>query len=94
MPSFYVDDVDISVDEFLERCDDSEKDEIIDALIEDGYLPHNVKSYKKNNFSCRANYGDKEFIESIKKLLKCGDLLTLEEETYINNLAEKFRYIR
>jgi hypothetical protein len=38
MPSFYVDDVDIDVDEFLSACSDSERKELIEALAEDGYI--------------------------------------------------------
>jgi hypothetical protein len=38
MPSFYVDDVDIDVDDFLSACSDSERKELIEALVEDGYV--------------------------------------------------------
>jgi hypothetical protein len=38
MPSFYVDDVDIDVDDFLSACSDSERKELIEALVEDGYI--------------------------------------------------------
>ena len=38
MPSFYVDDVDIDVDEFLSACSTSERKELIEALVEDGYI--------------------------------------------------------
>ncbi len=33
MPSFYVDDVDIDVDDFLSACSDSERKELIEALV-------------------------------------------------------------
>jgi hypothetical protein len=38
MPSFYVDDVDIDVDDFLSACSDYERKELIEALVEDGYI--------------------------------------------------------
>jgi hypothetical protein len=36
MPSFYVEDVDIDVDEFLSACSTSERKKLIEALVEDG----------------------------------------------------------
>ena len=47
-----------------------------------------------NNGVRRPNINDKAFWESLECLAKCRDLLSIEEENLINNLANKFKYIR
>jgi hypothetical protein len=49
---------------------------------------------RKNNLVSNPNLNDQIFWESIEKLTKCRDLLSLEEENFINNLANKFKYLR
>ena len=38
MPTFYAEDIDIDPDEFLDSCNKRERDELIDILVEDGYV--------------------------------------------------------
>ena len=38
MPTFYAEDIDIDPDEFLDSCSKRERDELIDMLVEDGYV--------------------------------------------------------
>jgi hypothetical protein len=93
MPSFYVDDVDIDPDEFLSSCNKREVQELIDALVESGDISpaqRDGSAYGVN----RPNHNDEKFWESLAQLMKCRDLLSVEEEAYINNLAEKFKYLR
>jgi hypothetical protein len=49
---------------------------------------------RKNNLVRNPNVNDQIFWESLEKLTKCRDLLSLEEENFINNLANKFKYLR
>jgi hypothetical protein len=48
MPTFYSEDIDIDVDEFLSACDHRDKEELITALIEDGYLKKDCRAGFKN----------------------------------------------
>lgn len=38
MPTFYTEDIDIEPGDFLDSCDKWERDELIDALVQDGYV--------------------------------------------------------
>jgi hypothetical protein len=38
MPTFYTEDIDIDPDEFLDSCSKRERDELIDILVEGGYV--------------------------------------------------------
>lgn len=94
MPSFYVDDVDIDVDEFLSGCSESEKEELIKALVEDGYIEPS-RAEKNSGSGVRGpNINDQIFWDNLDRLGKCRDLLTSDEENYINNLAERFKHLR
>lgn len=48
----------------------------------------------KNKGVRRPNVNDEIFWESLERLTKCRDLLSLEEENFINNLANKFKHLR
>ena len=48
----------------------------------------------KNKGVRRPNVNDEIFWESLERLTKCRDLLSLEEEIFINNLANKFKHLR
>jgi hypothetical protein len=80
-------DLDIEIDEFLDKCNNSEKEYLIDALIEDGYL-------KKD---CRENFKDYDysvseahFVEAVDKLRNRWNMLTSEEEELILKIANRF----
>ena len=48
----------------------------------------------KNYGVRRPNLNDQIFWESLETLTKCRDLLSLEEENFINSLANKFKHLR
>ena len=79
--------VDIDIDEFLDRCNNSEKDELIDALIEDGYLK---KDCRKNYEEVDHSPTEAQFIEAIDKLRNKWNMLSQEEEQLILNIANRF----
>lgn len=61
--------------------------------IEDGHIQPDQATLNGEKVR-RQNINDEIFFESLEKLSKCRDLLTLEEENFINNLANKFKYLR
>jgi tRNA A37 threonylcarbamoyladenosine dehydratase len=87
MPTFYAEDIDIIVDEFLSACSSREKEELIDALIEDGYLKENCKvDYKYELLSVPESF----YIDAIDKIKGKWNMLTQEEEEIILKIASRF----
>jgi hypothetical protein len=70
-----------------------ERERLIEILIEDGYISPDQKTVNLDKVS-RVTVNDEIFWESLEVLSKCRDLLTLEEEQYINNLATRFKHLR
>jgi hypothetical protein len=93
MPEFTAE-VDIDPSEFIDSCSKREKDRLVEILIEDGYINSDQETKSNNNGVRRPNINDQTFWESLERLTKCRDLLSIEEENFINNLANKFKYIR
>ena len=87
MPTFYAEDIDIIVDEFLSACSSREKEELIDALIEDGYLKENCRvDYKYELLSVPESF----YIDAIDKIKGRWNMLTQEEEEIILKIASRF----
>ena len=87
MPSIYKDidiDVDIDVNEFVDECNDWEIQKLIKKLIEYGYLTPELSPYKGNNLM------DDDYTNALDKLYTKRLYLTLEEEEYIKQLANKY----
>ena len=93
MPEFTAE-VDIDPSEFVDSCSKKEKDRLVEILVEDGYIQPDQERKSGNNGVRRPNTNDKTFWESLERLAKCRDLLSIEEENFINNLSNKFKYIR
>jgi hypothetical protein len=93
MPEFTAE-VDIDPSEFIDSCSKKERDRLVEILIEDGYIQPDQDSKNGNNGVRRPNINDERFWESLDKLAKCRDLLTITEEQFINNLAERFKHLR
>jgi hypothetical protein len=86
MPIIYKDidvDVDIDVNEFVDDCTFWEIEKLIDKLRKDGYLESDEKSCDKDNLM------DDEYKAALDKLYSKRLYLTLEEEEYIKQLANK-----
>lgn len=86
MPTFYSDDIDISPSDFVDSCDRQEIQELIDILIEDGYLNSTARPVSETQ---EDNLMDLTYKKAIEKLLDKRVYLTLEEEQFILNLANK-----
>ncbi len=94
MPDFTPDDIDIDPSEFVGACNSREIKELIDALVEDGHIQPSQLENRINNGVRRPNFNDEKFWSSLEHLAKCRDLLSIEEENFINNLADKFKHLR
>ena len=93
MPEFTAE-VDIDPSEFIDSCSKREKDRLVEILIEDGYIQPDQDTKNGNTGVRGPNINDQRFWDNLDKLAKCRDLLTIEEENFINNLGEKFKHIR
>lgn len=94
MPYFTPDDLDIDPSEFVGSCNSHEINELIETLVEDGYIQPNQLTKNGSNGVKRPNLNDEIFWESLNHLAKCRDLLTTTEEEFINNLSKRFKYLR
>ena len=93
MPEFTAE-VDVDPSEFVDSCSRRERQRLVEILIEDGDIQPDQDTRNGSNGVSRPNINDQRFWESLDKLAKCRDLLSLEEENFINNLANKFQHIR
>lgn len=93
MPEFTAE-VDIDPSEFIDSCTKRERQRLVEILIEDGDIQPDQDTKTSNNGVRRPNINDQRFWESLDKLAKCRDLLSIEEENFINNLGEKFKHLR
>ena len=95
MPDFTPDDIDIDPSEFVDACSSRERQELIDYLVQCGYISEDQKNIETPNYGVRnPNINDESFWDSLNYLKKCRDLLSIEEENLINNLANKFKHLR
>ena len=93
MPKFTTE-IDIDPSEFIDSCSNGELKRLVEILEEDGHIQPSEETTHKNKGVRRPNVNDEIFWESLERLTKCRDLLSLEEENFINNLANKFKHLR
>jgi hypothetical protein len=93
MPEFTAE-VDIDPSEFIDSCSKSERKRLVELLVEDGDIEPTQSDKNKGTGVRQPNFNDFTFWNSLDKLSKCRDLLTIEEEDYINKLANKFKHLR
>lgn len=89
MPSFYAEDIDIEVDEFLENCSPKELKEAVDWLQEDGQLEDGQLDYGFN-ITGRESINERMFLESLFKIKDNWMGLSKEEEDIILNISKRF----
>ena len=88
MPDFSAE-IDIYVDEFWNECSRSEKNELIDLLVEEGHVmrvPNNSLDDEKQ----KPSLIEIEWENTIGKLSQLRQRITLEEEEMIKNLVAKY----
>ncbi len=93
MPEFTAE-VDVDPSEFVDSCSNRELKRLVEILEEDGHIEPSQSNKSKGNGVIRPNINDLALWGSIDKLAKCRDLLTIEEENFINNLANRFKHLR
>jgi hypothetical protein len=86
MPTFNAEDIDVDVNEFLSACDGGEINEIIESLIEDGYIN---KSQRITPGQMCAS--EQIFEEHLDVLHGKWNLLTKEEEETIIKITKRFK---
>ena len=93
MPEFTAE-VDIDPSEFIDSCSKRERQRLVEILIEDGDIQPDQDTKNSNTGVRKPNINDLTFWDSLDKLAKCRDLLSIEEENFINNLATKYKHLR
>jgi ribosomal protein S8 len=77
--------VDIEPKEFVDNCSSQEVKELINILIEEGYLEGEPVTSPTHH-----NLLDEEWVKIISKLIKSRLLLSNDEESLIRNIANRF----
>ena len=77
--------IDIDPSEYIDSCSKSEIDDLIDFLVEDGYITRNSKKSPENK-----SLMDLEWDEVIEKLSENRLRLTREEEEMIVKISGRF----
>ena len=77
-------DIDVDVAELYGDCSDREKKELAGYLIEDGFIPGKSTQVGEDNIQ------DITYKEALNKLYSKRIYLTLEEEQFLINLANKY----
>jgi hypothetical protein len=79
--------VDVDVDEFVSSCSKREIQELIECLVEEGYLPKNVIG---TNPTENLGTYESDFNENLDKLKEKYFLLSNEDEQVIQNIFKKY----
>jgi hypothetical protein len=87
MPTFYSEDIDLDPSDFVDACSRQEIEELIDILIEDGYINGSARPASETQ---EDNLLDITYKNALNKLYDKRIYLTLEEEQFIINLANKY----
>jgi hypothetical protein len=83
MPTFYAEDLDIDVDEFLDACNDREINQVIEWLREEEH----ISNYSKTE---TESINDSTFNDAVIKIQNHRISLSREEEEFILNIAKRF----
>ena len=85
-------DVDIDVDDFLSYCSRRDIDDLIDALIEDEYLPKDVTRKKTTRPNEESKMGKMEssFTEKLEQLSNKYYTLSSEDEETLETIFKKY----
>ena len=88
MPDFDLDYIEIEPSEFVDKCTSREKKELIEILVEDGWLPKSVligvthsKSYSRLQ---------EEFSKKLEGLLNKFHSISKEDEEILETLFKKY----
>ena len=85
MPSFYVDELDIDVGEFLDACSKREIKTLIEYLVEEGHIGKETVLPIKNR-----NHFDDEWDEIINNLRGKRLVMSDEDEELLKQISKKY----
>ena len=88
MPDFSTE-IDIYVDEFWNECSRSEKNELIDLLVEEGHVIR-VPNSSLDDEKQKPSLIEIEWNDMIDKLSNLRQRITLEEEQMLKSLVQKY----
>ena len=88
MPDFSAE-IDIYVDEFWNECSRSEKNELIDLLVEEGHVIR-VPNSNLDDEKQKPSLMEIEWNDMIDKLSDLRQRISIEEEQTIKALVEKY----
>lgn len=88
MPDFSTE-IDIYVDEFWNECSRSEKNELIDLLVEEGHVTR-VPNSSIDDEKQKLSLIEIEWNDMIDKLSNLRQRISVEEEQTIKALVEKY----
>jgi len=89
MPRFYQEveaEVDVEIDDFLSSCSSRDINELIEALIEDGYL----KADCQTNSTGKKTYLEEEWDQISNKINEIRLRISPEDEELIRNIVKKY----
>ena len=88
MPDF-TSEIEIDVDEFLDSCSRNEKQQLIDILVDEGWVRRTVgRNAHPDDYA--PNLLEIEWNNTMNKLSELRQRITLEEEEMIKNLVAKY----
>jgi len=83
----YETEVDVDLDDILSELDDKDKQELVDELYDEGYVPSQIDS-ESDSYNYNGIIGEKLY-DALTKLRNNRSQLSNEDEEMIINLAEK-----
>ena len=83
MPTFYTEDLDIEVDDFLDDCSSREIKEVIEWLKESDYLPQSMATSED-----QQSFQDEDFDGALMNLVGKRFKLNAEDEQTIMNISK------
>lgn len=88
MPDFSTE-IDIYVDEFWDECSRSEKNELIDLLVEEGHVIR-VPNSSLDDEKQKPSLIEIEWNDMIDKLSDLRQRISIEEEQMLKSLVQKY----
>ncbi len=79
--------VDIDIDDVLDDLSSLEKQQLVDDLYEDGYIPTEIEKKRRKELVSAA---ESEFQDALEKLNRKWNSLTKSEEEIIIAIAKRF----
>lgn len=90
MPDFSVDDIDIQPYEYVNACGSGDIKELIDELVDSGYLPKSVLTYNTKGKVDGLGRLQSDFSEKLQKLTNVYYIISKEDEEILESIIKKY----